>query len=193
MSVRKERFVMPVSIFVRLLLLPAACLVLFVASPARAAIEIARKGKSPYVIVVGDAASRTAQHAARDLQDHLKLVTGAELPIVTESTLAGGEAPKIIVGRNPLMRRLLPNVDLGALGADGIILKTVGDNIILTGGRGRGTIYAVNTFLEQSLGVRWWTSSESTIPKTPTLTIDPLDITYDPKFRYREVFNLDVM
>jgi hypothetical protein len=174
------------------LLLPA-CVVLFSCSFVSAAIEIARDGKSPYVIVVGDDANDVAEHAARELRGHLEQVIGAELPIVNESALAGGDAPKILVGRTKQTRRRLPKVNSASLGADGIVIKTVGEDIILTGGRSRGVLYAVNTFLETAVGVRWWTSSESTIPKKPTLSIEPLDITYVPKFRYREVFNVDVM
>jgi hypothetical protein len=173
------------------LLLPAC--VLFCCSVAQAAIDITRDGKSAYVIVVGSDANDVARRAATDLQDHLKQVTGAELPVVTESTLAGGDAPQILVGRTRRTRQLLGDVNVQALGPDGIVLKTVGDDIILTGGRARGVLYAVNTFLETSIGVRWWTSSEATIPKKPTLTIEPLDVTYVPKFRYREIFNVDVM
>jgi hypothetical protein len=179
-----------------MLLLPVAC-AMWCSCPAAhaAAIELARDGKSAYVIVIGDQAGQTARYAARDLQHHLKLVTGAELPIVTPATLAGGDAPKILIGRNPITREILgKEYDYAGLGDDGIVVRTVGDDIILTGGRARGTMYAVQTFLEDVAGVRWWTSSEATIPRRPTLTVEiPLDIRYVPKFRYREVFNADVM
>jgi len=177
-------------------LLPPACALLLLCcslAPAAASIEIARDGKSAYVIVIGGDANDVAHRAARELQEYLRQVTGAELPVMSESELAGGDAPQILVGRTKRTRQLLGDVDVQSLGADGIVLKTVGDDIILTGGRARGVLYAVNTFLEDAVGVRWWTSSESTIPKKPTLTIEPLDVTYVPKFRYREVFNADVM
>jgi hypothetical protein len=179
--------------WVRLFVLPATAAVVWFASLAQAGIEIARDGKSAYVIVVADDADEVAKYAARELQDHLKQVMSAELPIVGESSLAGGDAPKILVGDTKVTRRLLPQLDSKSLGSDGIVMKTAGDDLILTGGRPRGVLYAVDTFLEDSVGVRWWTSTESTIPTKPTLTIDALDVTYVPKFRYREVFNLDVM
>ena len=134
------------------LLLPAC--VLFSCSVARAALEIARDGKSAYVIVIGVDANDVARRAATELQDHLKQVTGAELPVVTESTLAGGDAPQILVGRTRRTRQLLPDLDAQSLGPDGIVLKTVGADVILTGGRSRGVLYAVNTFLETAVGVR---------------------------------------
>ncbi|MDR3199766.1 MAG: DUF4838 domain-containing protein, partial [Planctomycetaceae bacterium] len=51
--------------------------------------------------------------------------------------------------------------------------------------------YAVNTLLEDVVGVRWWTSSESFIPKKPTLEIPAQNIEYAPKLIYREAFYRD--
>src|SRR4051812_28427255 len=101
-------------------LLVLACGI-FCGSTARAAIDIAREGKSAYVIVIGDDANDVAKYAAGQLQDYLKQVTSAELPIVSESAIAGGDAPKIIVGDTKLTRRLLPQLDEKSLGSDGIV------------------------------------------------------------------------
>src|SRR5206468_2271269 len=129
---------------------------------ANAAVELARDGKSGYAIVVADDAIAPEKTAARELQEHLKQVTGAELPIVTESDLAGGDAPRILIGQTKMTRGLLPDLKWDTLAQDGIVLRTAGPTLILAGGRPRGTIYAVNTFLEDVVGVRWWTSDEST-------------------------------
>ena len=61
----------------------------------------------------------------------------------------------------------------------------------MTGHEQRGTLYAVNTFLEEVLGVRWWTSTEQTVPVHKTLQLDSLDISYAPKLIYREAFYKD--
>ena len=108
---------------------------LFPGTPARAAIELAREGRSARVIVVADDAPAPEQAAARELQEHLKLVTGAELPVMTESALAGGDAPRILIGRTKATSQLLPDVKWDELGHDGIVLKAKGDTLILAGGR----------------------------------------------------------
>ena len=74
---------------------------------------------------------------------------------------------------------------------DGIFIKTLPDALILAGGRPRGSLYAVYTFLEDAVGVRWWTSSESTVPRKPTLRIPDLDTSYCPKLLYREAYYRD--
>lgn len=164
-----------------------------VASIAQAGLHLAQEGKSAYVIVVADDAIPAENTAARELHDHLKQVTGADLPVLRESDLAGADGPRILVGQTKLARQMLPDVKCDALGYDGIVIKTIGENLVLAGGRPRGALYAVNSFLEDSVGVRWWTNSESTIPHAPTLDVTPRDVQYVPKFRYREVFNLDAL
>ena len=56
---------------------------------------------------------------------------------------------------------------------------------MLAGHPRRGTLYAVYTFLEDTVGIRWWTADETHIPKQPTLTVPPLDIAYAPKIADR--------
>ena len=146
---------------------------------ARADIELVRDGRSDYRIFVTDTAQNKA--AARELQSYLRQVTGAELPIEVQADPNVVPGPKILVG----------NHDWKDVGPDGIQIKTVGPTLHLSGKTPRGAMNAVHTFLEDHVGVRWWTSSESFVPKKPTLTVPPLDISYAPKFSYREVFNYD--
>ena len=68
--------------------LQAVACVIFCGSTSRAAIDIAREAKSPYVIVIADDANDVAKYAAGQLQEYLKQVTSAQLPIVTESAIS---------------------------------------------------------------------------------------------------------
>ena len=48
-------------------------------------------------------------------------------------------------------------VDWGSLGADGVVVwKADNSDIVLAGGRPRGTAHAVVMFLEEQGGWRWW-------------------------------------
>jgi hypothetical protein len=62
---------------------------------------------------------------------------------------------------------------------------------VLAGDRPRGTLYAVYTFLEDTVGCRWWTSEASFIPDRPDLTIPDQSVEYIPPLEYREVFWYD--
>ncbi len=156
------------------------------------AITLTTEGKSDYIIVVPAAADGPQSTAARELQDHLAKVTGATLKIVPEGE-APAAAPQIVIGPSARMKQLLPDVDVNAFGHDGILMKTVGKNLVLAGRPPRGTLYAVYTFLEDVVGCRWWTSTEEFLPKKPTLAIPAQDVQYAPKLLYREAFYRDAL
>ncbi|MCC7492844.1 MAG: DUF4838 domain-containing protein [Fimbriimonadaceae bacterium] len=146
-------------------------------------------GQSDYCLVTADQPAAADATAARELQAHLQAVTGASLPIRPAS-----QAPptkRIVVGDSPLARRLAPEVDPAALRHDGIVLRTVGDDLLLLGRAPRGTLYAVYTFLEDVVGCRWWTATESYTPRRPTLELPALNINYAPALRTRETFYRD--
>src|SRR5438046_10623167 len=82
----------------------AAATIIIAASIANAAIELARDGKSDYTIVIPASPTAVEQTAARELQEHLKLVTGAQLPIARSAP-----GHKIVI------------YDSNSLGPDGII------------------------------------------------------------------------
>jgi len=152
--------------------------------------------KTSYVIVVDKDAIEPEKTAAKELQVHLKLITGADFPILESKSpdksvgpTGKGLGPTIWVGASKKAKELAPDVDWDSLGTEGIVIKTVGNDLLFAGGRPRGTLYAVYSFLEDVLGVRWWTATESFIPKKPTLNIASLDMTYIPQFQYREVLN----
>ena len=154
-------------------------------------LTLAQDGQTKYSIVVAADAIPSEKTAAAQLQDHLQKITGANFAIKSEAE-AGTDGPQILIGASPRVKRLLPAQNWNSLGHDGIVVKTIGQNLILAGGRPRGTLYAVNEFLEKSAGVRWWTPTESTIPQKSTLTVAPQNIVYTPTFSYREHFTTGV-
>jgi hypothetical protein len=120
---------------------------------------LAENGRSDYAIVLPDAPTPVQKTAANELRSYFAQATGAELPILAEKD--ADDAAKIIaIGPGPLSQKLLGDaVDESKLAYDGIVMKRVGDSIVLTGYAQRGALYAVYEFLDTRLGVRWWTSS----------------------------------
>lgn len=135
-----------------------------------------------YAIVLPTNATAPELHAARDLRKHLELLTGQTLPLLRDN--APGSATPIVVGRSRLLEELGVAVDFTALGPDGIVIRTVGHALVLTGNQ-RGVLYAVYTFLEDYLGCRWFTPDCTVLPQTGTFNIGPLDRTYVPPLEYR--------
>lgn len=174
----------------RLLAAAAMFSVFILAAHPAHALLIAKDGKSSFAIVVPDDAIPAEMSAARELRDYLREISGVSLSILRDSQ-ASGNKRQILVGPSASVRKLLPDQNWDALGTDGIVIKTLPDKLILAGGRPRGSLYAVYSFLEDTVGVKWWTSDESTVPTSSTLDIPQLDVAYAPKLLYREAFNRD--
>lgn len=155
------------------------------------ALNLATNGKTPYVIALADDAIPAEKTAAEQLQKYLLQITGAQFPIQSESAV-NADVPQILVGAGARVKVLLPQQDWNSLGHDGIIIKTAGENLILAGGRPRGTLYAVFQFLEDCAGCRWWTPTENYIPRKSTFDVPKQNIVYVPPFNYREHFTIDV-
>ena len=149
---------------------------------------MAKNGKSAYSIVLGGDAIPSEQMAARQLQAHLQKVTGVTVPIKREDQ-TNANSPQILVGASTRAKRLLPGQNWSDLGTDGIVIKTVGKNLVLAGGRPRGALYAVFEFLEKSVGLRWWTPTESTIPRKTTLQVLAQNTVYKPQILTREILS----
>jgi hypothetical protein len=156
------------------------------ATPTPAALTLAADGKTSYVIAVSGSAIPAEQTAAQQLARYLKEITGAEFRIVTDTQAV--DAPhRIVVGRPQAGRDHLADIAWDRLGNDGIVIRTVGDDLFLAGGLPRGTLYAVFTFLEDVVGCRWWTPTESMIPRRATLTISVQDTVYVPQLIVRDM------
>ena len=143
----------------KLMILPALLLPVL----AAAAPKLVENGRSDYAIVLPQSAILPEETAAKELQSMLKRISGAELPIVRDETYAG---KAILLGRSDRTAQLL-GVDFRELRPDEILLKQCGDDLVLSGDRPRGTLYAVYEFLEE-LGVRRWTFRDEEIPHLAT-------------------------
>ncbi|NOZ23388.1 MAG: DUF4838 domain-containing protein [Planctomycetes bacterium] len=147
---------------------------------------LADGGKSDYVIVVGTDASPSEKYAAEELQRFLKEISGAELKIVTDDVEP--QPKEIILGKNKHLERLGVKIDFEKLGKEGFTIRTVGSHLVIAGGRLRGTMYGVYTFLEDRLGCRWFTYDCSRIPKMDRIALGNIDDTQVPVLEYREPF-----
>ncbi|MFH1741031.1 MAG: DUF4838 domain-containing protein [bacterium] len=137
-------------------------------------------------IILADDAGPPVQYAAEELQRFLEEISGVDLPIVSEPKLRNSGA--LVIADALVERDLQALPDIGALGTEGYVLRTVGDHLLIVGGQPRGTLYGVYGLLEDKLGCRWFTSEVSRIPQVDRLEIPPLDETVLPTLEYREPF-----
>ncbi|MBR5710505.1 MAG: DUF4838 domain-containing protein [Thermoguttaceae bacterium] len=160
-----------------------ASLLLVTAAAYAQSVTLTNNNETAYSIVLPDEPTPVEKTAASELQNYLTEITGVAFKTISEKDLPDG-AKAIYVGKT---NKALKTVDFSTFKLDEIFMKSLDDgSIVLAGHDQRGTLYAVYTFLEDKLGVRWWTDTESTVPKAPNLTIAPLDVRYAPKLIYRE-------
>jgi len=134
-------------------------------------VTLVNKGKSSYSIVISAQASPSEQRAAQELQRFVEEMSGARLPVVDDSKKVRG--PMVLLGDSAELKRLEANLPFEKLGAEGFVIQTSGRQLIIAGGRQRGTMYGVYTFLDK-LGCRWFTREVSRIPKLPTIKLATL-------------------
>jgi hypothetical protein len=144
-------------------------------------------GKSPFSIVVPVDAIPSEEYAAAQLQYYLSRVSGVKLDIINEAAV-DQDQNYIFVGLNNFVEEHISKSGVDSLGKDGIIIKTTGSRLIISGGRPRGTLNAVYHFLEEYIGCRWWTPTDMDIPETKSITLDKINEYYIPPFKYRNHF-----
>jgi hypothetical protein len=154
------------------------------AVPALAAMKIAHKGLAEARVVVAANAMETERFAADELSLFLHIVTGAKFPVSEDSGVPGG---RLLVGMGAA-RAVVPDLLGASLAPEEIVVRTVGNDLVLAGGSPRGTLYAVYTFLEDIVGCRFWTGTASFMPRKPSLGVGTIAIRFKPPLEYREPY-----
>ena len=98
--------------------------------------ELATNGTTGWKIVLPDEPTIVETTAARELSDHLKLVTGAEFPTIAEKDVPADGRSFIFIGNTARA----PKKDYKF---DEILIHADGGNLILAGHQKRGCLYAV--------------------------------------------------
>ena len=167
---------------------------------------LAEKGASPYKIVLSNNASISEKHAAEELQHFVQMATDATLPIVNENENSALDPHRIFIGAGELLKSIFPDKDefeqaeWQKLGDEGFIIRTITNkagslDIVIAGGRQRGSMYGVYTFLDH-LGFRWFTNRKTWYPDKGILRVPILNEKEIPAYLYRypyisEAFDLD--
>ncbi len=145
--------------------------------------ELAKDGAASWKIVLPDEPTAVEKTAARELSEHLKLVTGADFATIAEKEVPADGKALIFVGNTARA----PKKDYKF---DEILIRMDGGNLVLAGHEKRGCLYAVYSFLQDVVGVRWWAPEDTFIPKKPTLVVaDDLNVSYAPQMISREMYH----
>ncbi len=141
----------------------------YIAPQINTPMAIVENGKSDFVIVTQDTPDECILTAVDELQTYLEKISGAKLEHISESDYNGEKA--IVLGETQLEAEIT-QVNREEIGADGFLLYSDGTYFLIAGGDSRGTLYGVYTFLEEYLGVRWFTPKLEVVPENKDVIID---------------------
>ncbi len=139
------------------------------------------------IIVVPDQASPVVLYAAKELQYFLGEISGTK-PIIAKESKSDGKSAFVI---GPCKRSVDVQKSLKGLREDGVLIKSVGNDIVLLGQNDRGQLYSVYVLLEKFMGVEFLARDCTVIPKRSKIVLSEIDYAYSPPFMYRETLYWD--
>lgn len=140
-------------------------------------------GHGSHTIVLEAGASPSELHAADELKNFFKGVTGDDIPVLVGSVPP--DRAMIVLGCGPVAKALGVDPDAASLGEQGYVLRTVSPHVIIAGSRGAGTLYGVHRFIEEFLGVRWYAPGVTSTPSASEVTVRPVNRLVCPAFLWR--------
>ncbi len=149
----------------------------------KSTLTITQNSKSDYTILLSLDADSLTQLAASELQDYIYRISSSRLMISKQ--LQKGRK-HIIVG-NELINDSSALNELNTLPEDCFIIKTLDDDIIISGTSDKTDLYAAYTFIDEYLGCRLLNPNEEFVPKNNTIIIPEINKTYEPAFSFRRI------
>lgn len=137
-------------------------------------------------IVVGARATPAEKHAAQEFKDFFKQASNQDLPIVAVATQRQG---RVLIGPDAVSESA-SHIDAGKYSGPEDFQIIIRDHTIaIAGGRPRGTLYGVYTFLEDYMGVRFLTVDQTWVPPLGGWrVVGPVDRVYHPPLAFRHAY-----
>jgi len=161
-------------------------------------LQLVHNGETQSAIVVAQAPTSSVRLAARELQNWLAKISGAKVPILSEDKVPPRTYQSLIlVGDTKATAKR--DLQSNEFELEEIRIRTFPNTLILIGDDERpdelrlyGTLWAVELFVEQYLGVRilWPGELGEVTPKKESIEIGEIDFRFVPKLRQRRIRNL---
>jgi len=150
-------------------------------------LSLARGGQTPYAIVGSATPSEAESFAAQELAQYLGRVTGATFRVQAESE-PWPSGHRIFVGQT--IFAAANGIDVTSLGEEEWAIETVGDDVVIAGGRPRGTLYGVYQFLEREVGCHWPDENTAVVPRLASLEVSRVPRRGRPAFWLRSIYTM---
>ncbi len=152
--------------------------------------EFFNGGETAWKIGLSPNATAEEKYAAEELQNTLKKISGADFPIVTIN--AAPERNTILIGTPAtaaFIKEKAAELNIPDGNIEEVAVRTSGGNLYLAGNQPRAALYAVYSFLQNQLDVRWfWPGDDGEyLPSLKTWELGDIDFHFKPVFRFREM------
>lgn len=143
-----------------------------------------RNSRTSYQIVVSPDASVTEKTAAEEFKMYLNQISDAVFKISTKPSRRN-----IYIGYDKAFS-VYNKIMSYDYGSEGFTIKKIGHDLVIFGGKERGTMLGVYRFLQKFLGVRWYTPDFTKIPKRKYYELETVNFSESPiiNFRYTDFF-----
>ncbi len=149
--------------------------------------KIVENGISHYHIVGSQNSKECERYAASELQKYIYESTNTLVPYFSDKCDKRGK--EIIIDiKTRDAKDYCTKDELERLGEEGFLVKSVGDDILITGNTPKGTLYGVYSFLEKFLSFRAFTKDVEKIEYMENLIIPQVDYFETPDFEYRDAY-----
>lgn len=153
------------------------------ACKGQSSVALIKDEKTVFTIIYPRNASAVNINAAKQLAIHLNKVSKANFKLAVENY--GLQNNIISVGNTALYQKNISPLIKSPLGKDGIVIKTLGQNLFLNGATDQAVLYAVYQFLEDQVKIKFLTPEVFDYPDYKNLTINIINVVYTPPFFYR--------
>jgi alpha-glucuronidase len=131
------------------------------------AVEITFEAMKDWSVVVAGDATVSERYAGEEFQSLLRQLTGLDLPIVDK---AHGQSKNVFIGLGAAATAGDLGFDASGMGEESLRIRVDAKNIVIAGGRPRGTLYGVYEFFERYCGVRFSDSGPNPCPRSGPAT-----------------------
>ena len=137
-------------------------------------------------IVIADDAIPSEKYAAQEFQELFRQASRVKLPIIQKTDRPDRH---IFIGPSKMLRASSVGFAVDDFGDEDLRIVIRDGNIAIAGGRPRGTLYGVYTFMEDYLGVRFLTADHTHVPPVPDgHMLGPVDHFYHPPLSFRSTY-----
>lgn len=148
---------------------------------------IVKDGRCNYAIIGANLSTSCDRYAASELQKYLYDSTGVFVPYVSDRCAKRG--PEILIGVDTRdAKDHVTDEELDALGDEGFLIKTLDEDIVITGKTSRGTLYGVYEFLRRFVGFRCFTKDVEKVDSLDEIVVPQTHIVETPDFEYRDAY-----